>query len=404
MRRLGCSPSLLAGQVRLLARRILPLLVRLAAPAALVLPGILSVPGLLAAQIEEEATLRGRLFLSGVPADSGTVTLHRITPVESGDLASIQVGPGGEFSYALPNLPIPGSGEIFIASSRYDGVLYFGAALTAPIQLDSLYTLEVFPTQAAPQVGIAFPIGIRNIFLEEGPMGWEVTDVFQVLNPSEFTFVPGAEGQAIWRYPLPTGAHSFRLGQGDLAPGTVEFVEGWVTTATPVTPGESLYIFQYDLPSLDFDVPVPGETRFFELLMREPAPAIRVEGLVRLESIELEIGTPFIRWAAEGIQDQTIRVRPGEESSVPMVAWFAVTLALLLAGAGSFALNRTPPRGERRGEGAEAGGRTRKDILVEIARLDERYGVSGGASEREQYQRARQALLLELEGSSGPRE
>ncbi len=362
--------------------------------ALLLLAVVAGAPRGLAAQEEVEAALVGELLLAGLPVDTGTVVLHRITPEEASDIDSTAIGAGGGFRLDLPHLPVPGSGEVFLASTRYEGVLYAGAPITDPLQLDTLYTIRAYPSVTAPVGGMSFPVSRREVWVDEGPFGWQVTDVLEIMNSDAATRIPAAAGGAVWRYPLPADAIGGRILQVGPSAGPAR-VEGTTLVASnPVLPAENYYVVQYDLESIEFDLPLPGETGIVQVMVREPAPPVRVEGLARQPSEELEFGATFMRWAGQTLRDQSIAIRMGEEGGPTVLAWTSLGLALVLVAAGSVAIRgrdaSVPVSGRRR---------IRRDIVVDIAKLDEAYaGIeqqSRGA--RARYRKRRRALVSELE-------
>ncbi len=393
--------------------------------------------------------VEGRLLLGEMAADSGTVVLHRVTPEEAGAIDSVRVTSDGRFQLQLPYLPVRGSGEVFFASHRYEGILYFGPPLALAEQMDSVYTIQAYTTRIAPAQGLAVPVSVRNLFVEEGPMGWRVTDLVEIRNDSAVTWVPDPEtpGALVWGYPLPLEASSFRVGEGDLSPGTVTWEDGLVRVRAPLLPGERLLVFHYEIPTLTTEFPLPGTTGVLELLVRQPAPPLRVDGLQAAGPMEIERGVNYFRWWGEGLQDQVIRIRPGEEGGVP-VAWVAVGLAFVLALVGGWLiLGRSRPSlagGVGRGPQGTGGGATaaggggmrglsaasgsgggqgsaggtpglapsaqgegatpfarRRALLLEIARLDEegeRASAKGESRDaRRERQARREALLAQLE-------
>jgi hypothetical protein len=361
---------------------------------AFLLAAAVAVPSSLLAQEEVVPVLSGRVLISGTPADSGTVILHRVTPEEAGRIDSTSVGSAGGFSFRLPNLPIPGSGEVFFASVEFDGVVYSGDPISDPVQLDSVHVVRAFPAREAPAGGFVFPVSRREVWIAEGPRGWEVTDVVEIQNPDSATFIPGGVDESVWRYPLPPTALAPRVLQAGPVAGPAR-VEGTTLVAgNPIVPAANYFVVQYDLESLEMDVPLPGQTGLVQLLLREPAPAIRVEGLARQPPEEIEVGTSFMRWAGEALRDQTIAVRLGEEGGGEG-AWLVVAaaLSLVLIGAASLLARRRSilaPVGAPR--------RMRKDILVDVARLDEEHTRAGVGDSRakERYRRLRAQLLEEL--------
>jgi hypothetical protein len=361
---------------------------------ALLLAASAAVPTGLRAQEVVDPILSGTVFVSGAPADSGKVILHRVTPEEAGRIDSTTVGEAGSFSFRLPNLPVPGTGEVFFASVEYDGVVYSGEPIADPIQLDSVHVVRVFPAREAPAEGLVFPVSRREVWIAEGPMGWEVTDVVEIQNPDSATFVASGSEAAVWRYPLPATALAPRVLQSGPVAGPAR-VEGTTLVAgNPIVPAANYYVVQYDVQSLEMDVPLPGRTGLVQVLLREPAPAVRVEGLAQQPPEEIEFGTSFLRWAGEALQDQTVAVRLGEEGG-GAGQWLVVAAAmsLVLIGAASLLARRRSILAP-----ASTTRRLRKDILVDVARLDEEHARMGPGDPRasERYRRLRAQLLDEL--------
>jgi hypothetical protein len=386
--------------------------------------------------------LEGTLFLAGVPADSGTVVLHRVTPEEAGPVDSVQVDEGGRFRLPLPAPPSPLSGTFFV-THRHDGVAFFGRPLTSLEQVEASYEIRAFPSRPLPAPGTAGPgageagapsgrfvVSFRNLFIEEGPEGWRVTDVFEVGHADEVTWTsPDPEGGVpVWSHPLPTEARNVQASESDVSVASLRLDRGALEVHAPFPPGDRLFVVRYDLPSLETSIPLLGRTGAVEFLVREPAPAMRVEGLLADAPVELERGSLYRRWWGEDLTDAALRVRLGEEPELP-VAWIAVGLAFLLAGMGSWAVMRrsgppapvsapegTPVPGPRptrgpgagQGTGPGAGGgapagrprpRTRRRILLEIAHLEE--ATAAGELDPETLQVRREALLEEMTRGEG---
>jgi hypothetical protein len=298
---------------------------------------------------------------------------------------------------------------------RHHGVLYFGNLLGEAIQLDSLYRIQVYDTASPPSGGMEFPVEVRNIVLEGAPDGsWQVTDLIQIRNDGDRTWVAGGEAP-VWSFPLPEGAVRFEVGQSDLPEDAVRFEGGGMRLFAPVPPGERLYVIRYGLPTPVTTIPMPGVTERIQLLIREPAPPLGVEGLVAEQPVELEPGSTYRVYSAENLQDGRAVITEGSDGrgGVPM-EWIAVILALVLGGAGVLAVNLrrggeavgASPTGVARptglpqpteprtpGAGASADPGSRAAILAEIARLDEEYEAGSRTDEaRRAWETRRQAL------------
>lgn len=347
--------------------------------------------------VEVRPQLSGTLYVAGAPADTGTVTLHRVSPEEATSLDSLRVGPGGAFEFDIPNLPIPGSGEVFFVSTRYDGIVYPGVMITDPAQLDEEYRVESFPTRAVSG-SVAFGISRRETYLMEGPRGWQVLDVLEIMNPDTVTLVPES-GTAVWRYPLPETALAPRLIQMGPVQGQVEFEGNTLVASNPVVPAANYYLVQYDLESIEFDLPMPGSTGLAQLMYDTPldaegvaaGPDLRVDGLARTDPGQVEFGANAAYWVGQDLLNQTVQVRLGTGAGTdPAIwIWLAVALALCTVGAGTLVTRRGAQVRTRR---------LRRDVLVDLARLDEaNANIDDSDPEaRARYADRRAALVREL--------
>ncbi len=351
--------------------------------------------------------MRGTLFVGGVPADTGTVVLHRVTPEEAGPVDSVRVEAGGRFELRLPMVPGPMSGTFF-ATHRHSDVPFFGRPITAPEHLEEAYEIRAFPTRPLPRDGlrdggeeVRFTVSFRNLFIEEGPEGWRVTDVFEVGHEDPVTWTsPNPEaGAPVWAHPLPSGAMNVQAAESDVSVASLRLDRGALEVHAPFPPGDRLFVVRYDLPSLETTVPLQGVTGAVEFLVREPAPAMRVEGLRADAPVELERGSVYRRWWGEAVTTTALQVRLGEETEPPL-AWIAVGLALFLVGAGSWMVMR---RGAP--DPAPAGAPTRRATLLEIAHLEE--AAAQGQVPGAEAEARKRILLAELEaaprgGGEGP--
>lgn len=321
-------------------------------------------------------------------ADSGTIVLHRVSAFFSGEVDSVTVGPGGAFELWVAEPPVPGGTDVYFASARWDEVLYFGPAITGAPEPGAVYTVQAYP---AAEAGTDPPrVRVRNLFLEpaDPDPGWWAMDLFELRNASAATLVSGPQG-ATWSYPLPPGAVEFAVGESDLSPDAASFSAGRVRVSSALRPGESVYLFRYRLPSEAVRIPLEGATASMELLVREPAGALSVQGLAAVEPVELE-GRTYRRFAGREMAPATVVVRRQDDSaptvSIPMLA---AALALVLAVVGAFAAMRVR---SRRALPATA---ARREALLEIAELDE--AMSAGKVGTGEYGRRREQILRRLE-------
>ncbi len=352
-----------------------------------------------AAHAQEIATpeLRGEVSLGdGTPVPGATVVLHRVDAIEAGELDSVQASVAGAFRFDLPTVPDPGGrGEVYFASVRHQGVLYFGPPVSAAIQLDSTYLIQVYDTAVAPIRGAPLPITVRYILAEPQDDGWQVTDLIQLDVQGDRTWVAADSGIS-WSYPLPQGLRDLQVGGGDVPPATVQLREGVLEVTAPLPPGARQLVIRYALDSLTVDIPLPGGVEEMDFLVRDPGPRVEVLGLVPAESVEMEPGVRYRRFAGVAVPDTVLRVTElPPEFQLPL-RWLAVLLALLLAGVGLYAVRRPtgahPPRPRR----AEPAPPSRDDLVREVARLDLTLEGMPDGSERRRLEGRRETLLAEL--------
>ncbi|GIS81340.1 MAG: hypothetical protein CM1200mP14_29060 [Gammaproteobacteria bacterium] len=106
---------------------------------------------------------------------------------------------------------------------------------------------------------------------------------------------------------------------------------------------------------------MPGLTAVMELLVREPAPPMIVEGLDSFPRVELEPGTTYRRYSGNNLTGSSINL---SEARVPFelpVSWMSLILGVVLGGAGLFLLNRDPIRANTQGATVNLGDREFND-------------------------------------------
>ncbi len=353
--------------------------------------------------------LRGRVMQGDTAVDSGIAVLHRVSMEAAGEVDSVRVAPDGGFEFVVPRPPsVSAQAEILFASVRHEGVLYFGKAITDTLQLDSLYVINVFGAEEAPPEGVDLPVSVRNIFLERWGEGWRVTDLFQIQNEGERTLV-AADGGVVWSYPLPLGAASAELGQGDLSPDAVTFDGGRVAVRAPLPPGERRLLIRYELPEIEAEIFAPGTTESLELLVKEPAPSLEVGGLRPIDVVALDSESSYRRYSGTGLRDALVLLEEVPEESPPSMGLFAALLAALLGGTGLLAYLR--PRGLATASAvAPASGAMpvagsapnegRDGLILRVARLDESLDATTDPEARRTMMEERAALLARLRAQS----
>jgi hypothetical protein len=330
----------------------------------------------------------------GMPAE--IVILHRVTADTAGEIDSIRTSANGSFAFDLPSVPNPlMSDDVYLASVRYQGILYFGEPISAAFQLDSAYLIPVYDTTVAPAQGFALPLRVRYMMLDAAA-SWVVTDGFQIENPGQTTLV-APEGGYVWSYPLPPGATDLEVGDGDATPEAVNIVDGSLRISSPIIPGIRQYMIRYRLTEPRLDAALPGPVAQVDLLIREPGPELTVLGLQSAEPVELDPGTTYRRYTAVNLEDARVRVLPGAGSRPFNMAWIAVALALVLVIT-TFWTARYPagaPIAE--GPSPVLPVELRERLLLEVATLDESLeSAAPSSTERERALERRRGLLEQI--------
>jgi hypothetical protein len=368
---------------------------RAASVASLVALSATTAPVSLAAQVEAESILNGRVLLGDSALTEGMVVLHHLSNTTQGEVDSITVAADGAFSFRLPNVPDPARGGGFFASVNHHDVTYFGTFVSTASQLDSVYRIQTYGTLLAPEQGVDLQIEIRTLFFEAFDGRWRVTDVFQLGNNRARTVVTGDTG-AVWRYPLPPGATEFAVSEGDMSPDVINLEDGDLVLRAPMSPGSRMFVVRYALDDIAAPIPTPGVIDQFEVLIREPSPPMDVEGLSFLERVELEVGSTYRRHSGQAFDLPSIRLVALETPVQPPVEWVAVVLAILLTGMGLFAL---------KGGDLSLAGETplpptadRHSLLVQVAHLDNDFEAQEDPNDaaRKQYDRRRAQLLRRI--------
>ncbi len=354
-----------------------------------------------AAAMASAFPLSGQVDLSGqvqrvsVPLSDAEVLLHRVAADSAGEVDRTRSGSDGTFRLTVP--PI-GEDEVFFASVRHDGILYFGHTIASPADLDSLYVIEVYDTVVAPEGRAQVSVKVRNLILEPTEGGWQVTDLIEVNNDGDRTWTAREPGSPVWQYPLPPSATDPQVGQSDLPVGAGLFENGGVTTTAAIPPGPRVYMFRYALPDLAFRLPLAGATERLEVLVEEPAPVLNVVGLSEAPPAELEPGSTFRRYVGSDLAPVDVVVLPGSETPQIPFGWLIVGMAFALATVGLWAVQQ---RGQA-GTQPLVSTPDRASLIRAIAQLDQRYaeGPPSAQSERE-YRKDRTALLNALRALDG---
>lgn len=277
-------------------------------------------------------TLRGSVVLQGQPVPNTPVTLHRVTPDQSGEVATATTDDSGVFTFPL----VPDENArftVFFVTAEYLSVRYFGQPvhLTDPSEG---YTVAVFDTTSTPSAPVR--INRRDVVLiPQENLSWEVNEIISILNPDERAVV-SQSGLPTLEITIPEDAANFQAGEGDILPHEVSIMQNRVLLLTPVIPGRRDLFIRYRLPAepTDAGFPIDQPTDTFNLYVEQPSHLTAVEGLSSTQMIDVE-GDQFLQYSGAGMSvGQTLLLEWQAGSPVdPVTVGVGVTILLLAAGA-----------------------------------------------------------------------
>ena len=291
--------------------------------------------------------LSGRVVRADEGAAGVPVTLHRVTKDSSGVVAQTRTGARGDFRFALP--PAAASGfTVYFATAEWQGERYFGPPLH-PNEARSGYAVEVFDTAGVRHGADPVHVTRRDvIMLPEDGESWEVNEVLRIENAGRRTLV-APEGLPTWEFRIPRNASAFEVGEGGIGSDRIVRMGDRVLITASLQPGSHDVVVRYRVPTSGsrLAVQVADTTREINMLVREPAPRLRVEGLNPGEAEEIA-GDRFQRYSATGIAPGakvTVTWRGPLAPPVPPI-WAAVGAAglVLAGGAGLAVRGRRPGR------------------------------------------------------------
>jgi hypothetical protein len=337
------EPVLRMRAARCKVRRPFTLLLLLLALAA----GMLSFVAPAAAQ----STVTGRVVRAGAGVPNAAVELHRVATDTSGLLQTGTADADGRFTFTLPKVDSAGF-TVFFATAMVDGVRYFGPALH-PGETGTSYVVAVYDTTSAKSALDALRVGRRDVIVVAGQRGgWEVAEVVRVENPTGKTVV-GAGGTPVFGMAMPAGATDFQTEEPGVSesvgvekPRDLVLMGDRVLATVPLTPGGRDFFFRYRLPAKTgtLALPLSQRTDTLAVYVRQPAPAMRVNGLPAGEPFTAE-GEQFLRYTGTALMPgATVSLRAAKNGGAPMDPRLAagIVTGLVLAAGAWFALRRRP--------------------------------------------------------------
>lgn len=391
-------------------------------PAALAAPTVAHVAG-------GDGTLDGNLVdgtTGGKPIPNQTVTLSLSDGSGSHQIASATTDGGGTFHFG--GLATDAS-DIYVASTRYQGVLYSADPLTLDANPHPRETLLAYQATSDPKrIGIArLAIEIRAPDAPAGTIG--VAEFASVVNGDQYTFLGSStpvNGQPmnLLRFGLPPGAEHL-VTRDDFDQGqNIQVDRGFATTAA-VPPGANPFTFAYDYPysgtrslfTYDALYPTAQVVVIAPANMTITAPNFASLGTVQSSGGSVQAWQANAIPAGKSVSFELSRLpTPGQMNTLnlPLLYLLAVALALLALSAVGYRLRTnlapspSPARGgeanasltpsltplSRAGKGAGGGRSAPKSLLLALARLDR--DREAGKLDADAYRVQRAALKAEL--------
>lgn len=367
-------------------------------------------------------TLDGNLVdgtTGGQPISNQTVTLT-LNGAGGSQVAGTSVtNAGGLFHF--DNLATD-AGDIYVASTRYQGVLYSADPITLGGNPHPFETLLAYQATSDPaRIGIArLVIEIRAPDVPAGTIG--VAELASVVNGDQRTFLGSStpiNGQPmnLLRFGMPPGAENL-VTRDDFDQGqNIQVDRGFATTAA-VPPGANPFTFVYDYPysgtrsvfTYDAIYPTAQVVVIAPTDMTITAPNFTSLGTVKSG------GQTVQAWQVNSIpagQSASFELShlpiPGQKNtlSLPLLYLIAVLIALLAFGAVGYRLRAAfthSPAPSRAKSTIEAPTPVREDsvtvrsapkaLLLALARLDRDHEAGNVADDAYKVQRA--ALKAEL--------
>lgn len=310
-----------------------------------------------AAQVAAERSLAGTVVENGQPVSDVPVTLHRVTPDESGPVGRSSTDARGAFSFALPPADTAGF-EVFFVTAEHLSVRYFGQPVhgaAAPAD----YTVAVYDT--ASSLPGAVRVARRDIVLiPETQGGWEANEIIRLHNGSERTLV-SADGMPVWETGLPEGVTDFQAGEGEMTAAEVVRMGDRAMLVASLVPGERELFLRYRIPpKLEVaTIPIGSPTDTFHLFVGQPSPAVEVANLETTNVVEVQ-GQSFVQYGTTDLADgEEVSFRwdpPAGPPLSPVVAGSLAAILILVAGSWFAVRSRGRPGGEAKAAAATGAG------------------------------------------------
>lgn len=298
---------------------------------------------------QDARRLRGRVVLGpdSTPVSGVAVALHRIAGGSGAVVDRDTTDEDGRFRLRGAARP-DSAGELYLAATRYEGVLYFGQVYRGGQRPPSPYRIRVFDTAPLLSPG-SLAVSSRHLILRPAAEGeWSVTDLIEVRNEGGRTLVAPEGSREVWSAALPDRAYGASVSKSGVAAREVRIEGGRVRVASAVSPGTQRVALRYTIPAGEpvalsvrhpverMEVLVQGQDR------RLRSGRLAAEGPVRFE------GDVYRRYTASGLAPGArVGFAVGGSAGDGLLAWLFLTagVALLAAAVVLWVRQRRPPPG-----------------------------------------------------------
>lgn len=296
--------------------------------------------------LQAQESVQGTVVKDGEAVPGALVELHRVTRDTAGAVSRTEADHLGRFRFVLQPPDVASSFTVHFATVEHLGVRHFGPPVhgsdeAAPTEA---YRVELFDTVAAENAADDLQVTRRDlVMIPERDGGWEVNELVTLRNIGTRTLV-SLSGMPTWSLRIPERAGAFEVAEGDVPPDAVRRMEDQVLLTLPLLPGSRELFIRYRLPagSAPARFPVEIRTERMSILVRQPAPAVEVQGVEAGGEMELE-GDPFVQFAGGGLDpggDVVVSWADGSAVPVSPVVAAGGVLLVLFAGAAWYAMRR----------------------------------------------------------------
>ena len=264
-----------------------------------------------------------------VPLSGVEIELHRIAPDSAGIADRRLSDDAGRFRFDIPIETGTDRVEaVYLATARYEGVLYFGRALHALNAPIDDYVILAFGTERVEEL----PVHARRTVILRTPAGLSVEDAFAVRNDGARTLVAADGAEEGWRIRLPKGSGATAEPAGGMARADLEIDGDAIRVVGTVLPGGRTFVVRYELAGREVMLQNAHALTSQELLLASELSAATVEGLTPAGTATLD-DVSYTRFSSTS-PPTVVRVRIVAGSNRNrLYAWLSLAAGLTLSAA-----------------------------------------------------------------------